>query len=41
MYNFTKYPMDTLKILPIYLNDIPLPYVDHVKHLGCTLQTDY
>ena len=40
MYNFTKYPIDILKILPIHLNDIPLPYVDHVKPLGCTLQTD-
>ena len=37
---FTKYPIDTVNILPIYLNDVPLPYVDHVKHLGCTLQTD-
>ena len=37
---FTKYPINTVNILHIYLNDVPLPYVDHVKHLGCTLQTD-
>ena len=32
---FTKYPIDTVNILPIYLNDVPLPYIDNVKHLGC------
>ena len=37
---FTKYPIDTANILPIYLNDVPLPFVDYVKHLGCMLQTD-
>ena len=37
---FTKTAVNINYIRPIYLNGLPLPFVDEVKHLGNILQTD-
>lgn len=37
---FSKSNLDTNNVIPIYLNNLPLPYVDSLKHLGNILECD-
>ena len=40
MYVFSKPIINTADICPIMLNDMPLPYVNELKHLGNILQSN-